>query len=142
MIITGCSLILVAALVLGVGIPNHMVLRHVIQTLPLWLAIVLGARRSNVTGWVSLPLFTFWFALMALIWAYLLGLSRLLSGNFTTWEITMTVLVGIACVLGIAAFFRSRSALSIGGRLAVFVLLAGVQFACFRVSFLPAIAHR
>jgi len=96
---------MILALVLGVGIPNHMVLRHVVQTA-------------------------------------LLGISRVLSGNFSAWEIAMTIVVGAASVVGISAFARMRSSLSFLNRLAAFVLFGAVQFACLRISFLPAIAHR
>jgi hypothetical protein len=53
-IVVACSLAMMAALILGVGIPNHMVLRHVVQTLPIWGVVILGARRSRLAGWVGL----------------------------------------------------------------------------------------
>jgi hypothetical protein len=137
-----CSFFMIGALVLGVGIPNHMVLRHIVQTLPLWLPVIIGLRRSSATGWIGLPLFIFWLVLMALIWVYLLGISNLISGTFSSWEIAMTILVGLGSVMGIAAFVRSHSALSVISRIGSFVFLAAVQVVCFRISFLPLIAHR
>ncbi len=142
LVIAACSAIMLIALVGGVGIPNHMVLRHVIQTLPLWPALVLGLRRSNVAGWAGLPVFVFWLVLMTFIWLYLLGISHVLSGHFSPWEITMTAIVGVAAVAGVGAFARLRSSLSALSRIGMFILLGVVQFACFRISFLPAIAHR
>ena len=142
LLIAGCSLAIIAALVLGVGIGSHLVLRHVVQTLPLWVAVALGLRRSRAAGWAGLPVFLFWLVLMALIWLYLLGMSNILSGHFTPLEIAMTLIVGIASVAGIVTFFRFRSYLSAWGSTSIFVVLAAAQFACFRLSFLPAIAHR
>lgn len=141
-LIAGCSIAIIAALVLGVGIGSHLVLRHVVQTLPLWVAVTLGLRRSRATGWAGLPVFLFWLVLMALIWLYLLGVSNILSGHFTPLEIAMTLVVGTASVAGIVAFFRLRSYLSGWISASIFIVLAAVQFACFRLSFLPSIAHR
>src|SRR6266436_1310820 len=67
-----CSLAIIIALVVGVGLASNLVLRDVVQTLPLWIAVVLGFRRSRATGWVALPLFLFCLTLMVIIWLYLL----------------------------------------------------------------------
>jgi hypothetical protein len=142
LVIAACCLAILAALVLGVGLGSHLVLRHIVQTAPLWIAVILGFRRSRATGWVGLPLFLFWLALMSMIWLYLLGLSHLLSGNFSALEIAMTIVVGIASLVGIWGFARLRSSLSPLSRVAMFTALAIAQVACFRLSFLPAIAHR
>jgi hypothetical protein len=79
---------------------------------------------------------------MAFIWLYLLGVSNMLSGHFTQLEIAMTVVVGIASGVGIVTFFRSKSYLSGWSRAGIFIVLATVQFLCFRLSFLPGISHR
>jgi hypothetical protein len=142
LIIAGCCLIMMAALVLGVGLPNHMVVRHVIQTAPLWAAVILGLRRSHASGLVGLPVFLFWLALMALIWLYLLGIVKVVSGTFSVWEITMTAVVGAACVVGIWAFVPLRSSRPPAKAILVFFAVAIVQFICFRISLLPAVAHR
>jgi hypothetical protein len=141
-IIVVCSLAVLTALILGVGIPNHMVLRHIVQTLPAWGVLILGFKRSQITGWFALPVFVFWLVLMSLIWLYLFGVSHLLSGNFTTWEISMTVVVGVACIIGIGTSVRFHSSLSKVSKAGVFVAVAFLQFLCLRVSFLPLIAHR
>ena len=141
-VVAGCALAIIAALVLGVGIGSHLVLRHIVQTLPLWVAVTLGLRRSGAAGSAGLPVFFFWLLLMTVIWSYLLGVSNLLSGHFTQLEVTMTVVVGIASALGIVTFFRLRSHLSGWGMAGIFVVLAAIQFVCFRLSFLPSIAHR
>src|ERR1700740_490830 len=70
-LISACCLAIICALVLGVGLASHLMLRHLVQTLPFWLAVVLGFRRSTLTGWAALPPFLFWLTLMALIWLYL-----------------------------------------------------------------------
>ena len=142
LVIVGCCLAMMAALVLGVGAPGHMVLRHIVQTLPLWPAVILGLRRSPAAGWASLPLFVFWFALMALIWTHLLGVWHVISGNFSALEAAMTIVVGVACAIGIVAFVPLRSALSPLRAGLVFFCLGMLQIVCVRISFLPEIAHR
>jgi hypothetical protein len=137
-----CCLAIVLALVGGVGLASNLVVRHLVQTAPLWVCIVLGFRRSRATAWVGLPLFLFWLLLMGLIWSYLLGISHLLSGQFSAIEIAMTIIVGVSSVIGIASFIRFKAALSPLSAGGWFVLFAVIQVICFRLSFLPAIAHR
>jgi hypothetical protein len=93
-IIAVCCLGIILALVLGVGLASHLVLRHLVQTSPLWICVVLGFRHSRATYWVGLPLFLFWLILMGVIWTYLLGISHLVTGHFSPIEIVMTLVVG------------------------------------------------
>jgi hypothetical protein len=136
-----CCLAIILALVLGVGLASNLVLRHLVQTAPLWAGVVLGFRRSRAASWVGMPLFLFWLLLMGLIWSYLLGISNLLSGHFSPIEIAMTVVVGAASVAGIASFIRSQSFLSPWTAGTIFAVTTIIQILAFRVSFLPAIAH-
>jgi hypothetical protein len=137
-----CCLVIIAALVLGVGLPGHMLIRHLVQTLPLWAGVIYGFRRSRATGWLALPLFVFWLALMTLIWLYLLGLSKLMSGHFSPLEIAMTITVGAASIAGIISFAPFRKSLPAPTAAAFIVALLAIQFVCLRISFLPSIAHR
>ncbi|MGH9575450.1 MAG: hypothetical protein ACRD40_18220 [Candidatus Acidiferrales bacterium] len=137
-----CCLAIILALVVGVGIPDGLLLRHIVKTLPLWPAIVLGFRRSNTVGWASLPLFLFWLLLMTLIWLYLLGVSHLINGHFSPLEIAMTLIVGAASLVGIGTFWQLKFRLPALQAVVLFVVFAAFQFACLRVSLLPSIAHR
>ena len=136
-----CSLAIIAAL-LVVGAVSHGVVRHVVQTAPLWIAIVLGTRRSELAKWTAVPCFVFWLLLMIAIWMFLLGWARIVTGTYTVTEIAMTILVGVASTLGIVVALRMRTATRpvVGA-----VMLLGVtllQLVAFRASLLPAIAHR
>jgi hypothetical protein len=137
-----CCLTVILALVLGVGLASNLVVRHMVQTAPLWIGVTLGFRRSPATSWTALPCCLFWLLLMALIWSYLLGISHLVSGHFSQIEIAMTIIVGTASIFGIAGCLRFRSFLSPARRVASFVLMAVVQLVCFRLSLLPAVARR
>jgi len=133
---------IILALVLGVGLASHLVLRHLVQTAPLWMCVALGFRRSRAAYWVGLPLFLFWLILMALIWAYLLGISHVLSGHFSPIEVVMTLIVGASSVAGMGSLVRSRFSFSPVGAIVLFVIMAIIQIVCFRLSLLPSIAHR
>ena len=142
MAIAFCSLAIIVSLVLGVGLVSHGVLRHIVQTLPLWFGVVFGFRRSRSAGWLALPSFLFWFVLMVFIWLFLLKLARIVTGTFTPIEIAMTLIVGAASAIGAATFFRIRSSLSPLSAATIFLVMASLQWACFRLSLLPSIAHR
>jgi hypothetical protein len=137
-----CSLAVILALVAGVGLASGLVIRHVVQTAPMWLGVLIGFRGSPAVKWLALPMFLFWLLLMALIWLFLLGLPSTLSGHFSPTEIAMTIVVGAASLVGIWAAVRVSPGMSIAAGAALFLGAATLQVICFRVSLLPAIAHR
>ena len=136
-----CCVTMIAAL-LVVGAVSHGVVRHIVQTSPLWIAIVLGVRRSPWSKWAALPCFAFWLVLMMAIWLYLLGWARLVTGHFSPTEIAMTMIVAIASLTGIVAGFVTRSGVLGLRAAAVVVPVAVLQVTALRLSLLPAIAHR
>ena len=140
-ILIGCSLAIIAAL-LVVGAVSHGVIRHIVQTSPLWIGIVLGIRGSGWSKWVVLPCFVFWSLVMVAIWLFLLGWAHIVSGTFSPTEIAMTVVVGVAAIGGtiIAVSIRSGVRASLAAVSAL--LVAALQLVAFRLSFLPQIAHR
>jgi hypothetical protein len=140
MVIAVCCACISLALVIGVGLASHTILRHVIQTLPCWAVVAMGLRRSRVTAWAALPVFLFWLAICGLIWSYLLGISRIVSGHFSPVETAMTILVGMCAMIGIAGFARFKSGLAAEWAGLLFLLMAIFQWVCFRVSILPAIS--
>jgi hypothetical protein len=140
-VLTVCCVVVVAAL-LVVGAVSHGIIRHIVQTSPLWIAIVLSIRHSAWAKWAALPCFVFWLLLMTAIWFYLLGWARIVSGTFSSTEIAMTVTVGIASILGIARAVRMPSGVSARGATVILLLVAALQIGALRVSLLPQIAHR
>jgi hypothetical protein len=140
-LLAACSLAIMAAL-LVVGAVSHGVIRHIVQTAPLWIAIVLGTRRSDLSKWAALPSFVFWLLLMIAIWLFLLGWARIVSGTFTITEIAMTIVVGAASTLGIMAGLRMRTATRLAVAAATVLGVTLLNLIAFRVSLLPAIAHR
>jgi hypothetical protein len=139
-ILAGCALLLIAALYV-VGVVSNGIVRHVVQTAPVWPAVVLGVRRSDWSKWTALPCFLFWLFLMTLIWLFLLGWVHVLSGTFSGVEIAMTLVVGFCSVVGLVAALRMRTGVGRVGASTVSLVMLIVQFIVFRISFLPAIAH-
>src|SRR5256885_15711083 len=81
--ISVCCLVIIVALVVGVGLAAGLVLRHVVQTLPLWIGVLAGARRSPAVGWRGLPMVLFWPGLMSPISLFPLRIARGIRGHFS-----------------------------------------------------------
>ena len=139
-VVVCCVLIIVALLV--VGAVFHGVLRHIVQTSPLLIAILLATRHSAFTKWTALPCFLFWLLVMIAIWLFLLGWAHIVSGTFSPTEIAMTLIVGVACAVGIGIAGRIRTVVRTWWAILAFLLIAALQLLAFRLSLLPAIAHR
>jgi hypothetical protein len=108
----------------------------------LWLPVVLGFQQRPIAKWMALPLFVFWLAIMTLIWLYLLGVANIVSGHFFPTEIAMTIVVGAACVVGLARTARWRTPVRSVAAALVVLAFAAVQIAAFRISLIPYIARR
>jgi hypothetical protein len=134
-------LAIIGALLL-VGVVSRGILRHIVQTSPLWIAVVLGARRSTLTRWAALPPLVFWLVLMIVLWMHLIGLVGWITGTFSPIEIALTVVVGAAALVGIREASAVPASRATGpGALAAMVGVTVLQFLAFRWSFLPGIAH-
>src|SRR5215472_13207036 len=136
-----CSLTVLAALYI-VGAVSNGSLRHEVQTLPLWVPIVLGFRQQAAAKWTALPCFIIWLTLMMFIWLFLLGWARILSGHFSPTEIVLTLIIGAASAAGLGVSFRWSTDFSWGKALATAALLAVLQLVALRISFIPYIARR
>lgn len=137
--IAACSLAILVALYI-VGAVSHGSLRHEVQTLALWVPIVAGFNRREFARWCALPCFVFWLAIMVTIWLFLLGWAHMVSGHFSPVEIAMTLIVGAASAAGLAlCLWKARWSWNGAALTALFAVL---QFAMFRISMLPAIAHQ
>jgi hypothetical protein len=135
-----CSLTVLIALYI-VGAVSNGSLRHEVQTLPLWIPIVLGFRQQPAAKWAAIPCFLIWLTIMTFIWLFLLGWAHIASGHFSPVEIVMTVIIGLACVAGLAFTLRWRTNHSWPKGLAVTAALAVLQVAALRISFIPRIAN-
>jgi hypothetical protein len=135
-----CALAIFLALMV-VGAVSTSVLRHGVQTLPLWIVIWLAMRDSPWTRWAAFPVFGFWLVLMGVVWSFLLGWTRLISGTFSPTEVAMTGVVGVAAVVGLVAAARAPRATGVGGASALAAGVFLLQLGVFVVSFRPGIAR-
>lgn len=134
-----CCLAVLVALYI-VGAVSHGSLRHEVQTLPLWVPIVLGFSRREVARWSALPCLLFWFGIVLLIWLFLLGWAHVVNGHFSPVEVAMTLIIGAASVTGLGLCLRKAHWSARG--MALIALFGALQGIAFRVSLLPAIAHQ
>lgn len=137
--IGACCLGVLIALYI-VGAVSHGSLRHEVQTLPLWFGIVLGFNRRDMARWCALPCFLFWLFCMVLIWLFLLGWARVISGHFSPVEIAMTLIVGVSSAVGLWLCLRRAKWTAAG--VATMLLFAILQITAFRISMYPAIARQ
>jgi len=124
-----------------VGMVSHGVVRHIVQTLPLCFPIFVGLRQREIAKWASLPCFIIWLVLMTLIWLFLLGWAKVVSGHFTPIEIAMTLIVGAGCLAGLVVGLRWRTSLSWTKAISLAAVFAALQIVALRISFLPSIAR-
>ena len=117
---------LIAALML-VGYVSHTPVRHLIQITPCLLSVFLLWRGYRWAPISALPLFALWFVLMSLIWAFLLGIAKVLSGHFTPTEIALTIVIAVCCLGGFSTALREYKSRSIFTPLLVFVLFLALQ---------------
>jgi hypothetical protein len=70
----------------------------------------------------------------------LLGLPTFIRGHFSGTEISLTLIVGASCLLGLSQAFRSRPAVSPAARTAWVLLFAALQLAAMWASLRPAVS--
>lgn len=139
-LVVACFFIMAALLV--VGAVSHGVIRHILQTAPLWFAITLGLRRSEWSKWAAIPCFVFWALVMIFIWLFLLGWARIITGTFSPTETAMTIIVGLASFSGLVKAFKTSTSIGWWKGILVTIAIAVLQVCALRLSLMPAIAHR
>jgi len=135
-----CLAILLAIYV--VGAMNHGVLRPMVQTLPLWVPIVLGFRGSEFAKWSALPCLIIWLASMILIWLIGVAWAYVALGQFSLADLAMTLIVGAASAGGFFVALRWRTEVRPFSASAVALSFGALQFLTLWVSLSPSIARR
>ena len=127
-----------------VGAVSHTLRIHLVQITPLVLVLVLLALRSEWGVTAAAPLFAFWLITMGFIWLFLLGVSRFLTGRFSNVEIALTLVIGLASLVGLAGecrHMRPRATIH-PMQIAAMFLFGGVQTVAMWLSYQPFIAMR
>ena len=140
-IIAGC-LGGVALSLLLVGIESGTFIRHVIQILPVAIALITVKRQSIWGTYAALPIFIFWLFIMTLIWLFLLDIARFVTGRFTVVEVILTILIGVSGILGIVTVIRYRPKARLVTSVLIFVLFAALQIIAVWLSFKRQFANR
>lgn len=139
--VVGALTALIVALLL-VGVVSHLLLRHVVQVIPAVLALIFAICGGRAARYAALPVFLCWLFLMTLIWLFLLGLTRVISGHFTTTETLLTIVIGAASLWGLVLVLVLRFRAPLLPAIIYFIAFAALQWIFLRLSFLPAIAQR
>jgi hypothetical protein len=139
--VASCCLAILLALYV-VGATNHGVLRPMMQTLPLWVPIVLGFRGSEFAKWSALPCLIIWLATMVAIWLVGVGWAYVALGQFSPTELAMTLIVGLASAGGFFVALRWHTAVRPFSASTVALLFGALQFSALWVSLSPSINHR
>jgi hypothetical protein len=103
------------AALIAVGVSGGTLLRHAIQIVPIAVALAVVTRRPRWAAYGALPIFAIWILISVLIWLYLLGVARVITGTFSPTEIICTIfMVGFSSIgagpgLGTASRSDGRS---------------------------------
>jgi hypothetical protein len=135
--ITVCCVLLIAAL-WTVGLVASKVPPYIVQTAPIWIAVVLGLRRSEFIKWAALAFFIFWLFLIGWIWLYPSGWARVVSGTFSRTEITLTLIIGVVSICGIVNCLRLKQSVGAVAAGATFLGSLLLQAAAIALSISPA----
>ena len=138
---TGAMLTVLVALLL-VGLVSGTIIRHAVQVLPVLVAAVVLVVQPAWSRFAALPIFAFWLFIMLLIWLYLLGLANVITGKFTPAEVSLTVVIGLACMDrpgGVGSRDHTRSRVVGRGR---FLTFGALQVGAMWLSLQPVLASR
>ena len=129
------SLAILIVALLAVGLVSRTVVRHIVQSLPALVALILVAAQSRLAPSAAAPILTFWLGVMINIWLFVLGIARIFSGTFSGVEIALTIVIALACGLGILAIIQWGTRLSVAPRLATAAVFGIAQLAAMVASF-------
>lgn len=124
---------------LAVGVESDTFLRHVFQVTPIVLVIGVGLLKRSWFRSGALGLFACWTFFMVLIWLYLLGVQMFFTGNFTAFEVVLTVVIGGLCMIGIVANARPAPSVSWPTYFSISIAFTLCQFV---VMWLSLFGHR
>lgn len=128
-------MISVAASLALVGLISDTLLRHVVQMVPVLFALGLVMKTPGAGAYIAMAVLAFWVLIMVLTWLYLLGLSDIAAGTYSTGEVILTFAIPTFSVWGISKSVRMRRPLAWTGSLAVFLGSFALQAGFMALSF-------
>jgi hypothetical protein len=137
-VLIAVSLASVALALIVVGVVSGTLRTHLVQIAPLVLLLALLPQASVLISVAAAAVLSWWLVTMAGIWLFLLGLSQFLTGRFSPTEIFLTLVIGVACLVGLSASGRAGS-MPLTKRLPTIVLAAGLQSLALWLSYQPIV---
>ena len=128
------SCLVIAVSLLLVGVVSGTMLRHAVQIAPALVAAALAWRKPRWGAAAALPVFATWIVIPVLIWMFLLGIARFVTGTFTPVEIFLTLVMAAASLAGAIAAVRLLRGASLALSAALFVTFAGLQLEAMSIS--------
>ena len=125
----------VAISLILVGAVSGTLARHVVQIVPVVLALAVVLRRPAMGAWAAIAVFTVWIVVMAAIWLYLLGLSYVAEGSYSAFEVALTIVIAACSAWGVHKAVLAGSATPLLARTAAILTGLAIQSAFLAVSF-------
>ena len=136
------ALLAIAVALLLVGLVSGTIIRHLVQLAPVLVAGAVALRRPAWGRFAAIPVFVFWLLIMVLIWLHLLDLAHVITGQFKPAEVVLTVVIGLACVVGLGMAARKSPGASWRSGVAAFLLFSALQVGAMWLSLQPLFATR
>ena len=140
-LVAASNAVVAGALVI-VGLVSGTLRIHLVQISPLLLVLALFTSPPQWWGAAAASVLSFWLVTMAGIWLFLLGLSRFLSGTFSSAEVILTVVIGVASLAGLVAANSKARHLSPMTSVPIVLVAAGLQSLALWFSYQPLIMGR
>ena len=132
----------VAVLLLTVGIVSGTLIRHVVQIIPVLVALGLVLLRPASGAYTAIPVFGFWTGVMILIWLYLLGWFDLAEGHYSIAEIILSFAIASCSLIGLSTCLRVARPLFAWNRISLILLGFALQFGFMILSFQAPFVNR
>ena len=131
---TAVCLIVVAVALVVVGVVSGTLGRHIVQAVPVVIVVGLVLRWPAAGAWAAVGVFLVWLAVMAAIWAYLLGLSDIASGTYTNFEVFLTIAIAGCSAHGVQRGVQAGRRLKLWRVAAMLASGLGAQAAAVALS--------
>jgi hypothetical protein len=135
-------MLLVLVSLLLVGVVSGTIIRHAIQVLPVLFAGVAIMVDPSWGRFAPIPVLAFWLFIMLLIWLFLLGLANVITGQFSPAEVSLTVAIGLASAVGLAASARGTRHSRWPAAVATLLIFGALQIGAMWLSLQPAFSSR
>ena len=135
-----CLIGIALSLVLA-GLITGTLVRHLVQVLPILLALRLLSRSPGYLGaYATVSISGFWFVLVLLLWLYIAGVDGVPTGQYPRIVLVLSLIVGLFAWVGFTRGRRLGRPLEGRQRVATLAVFGVLQIVAVTLSFVgPAI---